>query len=179
VLPYGKRLYNSKRRLDYHSKAANRNPSYYKRHYSGGSSGGSAVAVALQLCPLAVGFDGGGSIRIPASWSGVVGLAATFGRIDTAAIQHSMVKAGPIAGSVVDALIGLYAMSRRQEGVEVVEGGGLVVAGTAIELGRQKAQATYGRGRNSAYNFYDTLYGGERPSPSKIADCSPWRMYIM
>eukprot|EP00592_Proboscia_alata_P012902 CAMPEP_0194388520 /NCGR_PEP_ID=MMETSP0174-20130528/98897_1 /TAXON_ID=216777 /ORGANISM="Proboscia alata, Strain PI-D3" /LENGTH=56 /DNA_ID=CAMNT_0039179863 /DNA_START=1 /DNA_END=167 /DNA_ORIENTATION=- len=56
-----------------------------------------------------------------------------------------MVKAGPIAGSVVDALIGLYAMSQKQEGVEVVEGGGLVVAGTAIELGRQKAQATYGR----------------------------------
>jgi hypothetical protein len=41
-------------------------------HYSGGSSSGSAVAVALGLCPLAVGFDGGGSIRIPASMSGVV-----------------------------------------------------------------------------------------------------------
>ena len=50
-------------------------------HYSGGSSGGSAVSVALGLTPVAIGYDGGGSIRTPASLSGVVGIATGFGRL--------------------------------------------------------------------------------------------------
>jgi aspartyl-tRNA(Asn)/glutamyl-tRNA(Gln) amidotransferase subunit A len=47
----------------------------------GGSSGGSAAAVASDMVPIATGADGGGSIRIPAAYSGLVGLKATFGRI--------------------------------------------------------------------------------------------------
>src|SRR5262249_53205469 len=48
---------------------------------TGGSSGGSAAAVADGLLPLAEGTDGGGSIRIPAAWCGVYGYKASFGRL--------------------------------------------------------------------------------------------------
>eukprot|EP00937_MAST-01D_sp_MAST-1D-sp2_P004156 g4156.t1 len=82
-------------------------------HYPGGSSSGSAVAVALGLCPMAVGFDGGGSVRIPAAWSGAVGLATSYGRVDFTSLRaSSMVKAGPIAATVADAAIAFAAMSK-------------------------------------------------------------------
>lgn len=53
---------------------------YHINRYSGGSSSGSAVAVATGLVPVSIGFDGGGSIRIPASMSGIHAIATTFGR---------------------------------------------------------------------------------------------------
>jgi len=83
---------------------------YNTEHYSGGSSSGSAVAVAVGLAPAAIGWDGGGSIRIPASMCGAFGLAVTFGRIPfgNEALGNTNVKAGPIAATSADAAI-LYA----------------------------------------------------------------------
>jgi Asp-tRNA(Asn)/Glu-tRNA(Gln) amidotransferase A subunit family amidase len=57
-----------------------RNP-HDLRKMSGGSSSGAAAAVAAGLCPVAIGTDGGGSIRVPASWCGVTGLKPTKGRL--------------------------------------------------------------------------------------------------
>ncbi len=71
----------------------------------GGSSGGSAAAVAGGICPLATGGDGGGSIRIPAGFTGLVGLKATFGRIPLAPVHeigNYTVTIGCMARSVRD-----------------------------------------------------------------------------
>ena len=53
------------------------------KHVTGGSSCGSAAAVAASMCDFALGSDTGGSIRVPASFSGLYGLRPSFGRIDT------------------------------------------------------------------------------------------------
>ncbi|HEV7966156.1 MAG TPA: amidase [Candidatus Acidoferrales bacterium] len=81
---------------------------------SGGSSAGSAVAVAAGLCAASVGTDTGGSIRVPSAFCGTVGLKPTFGRVSvfgTMPLAPSLDHVGPIAHSVADAaiLLGLIA----------------------------------------------------------------------
>ncbi len=76
-----------------------RNP-YQPEHTAGGSSGGGAAATASGLALIALGADGGGSIRIPAAFCGMVGLKATYGRISShgsAGVVWSMSHPGPIA----------------------------------------------------------------------------------
>ena len=74
---------------------------------AGGSSGGSGAAVALGMVPLALGTDGGGSIRIPASFCGVVGLKPTYGRIPLwpASPFGTLAHVGPMAWTVEDAAL--------------------------------------------------------------------------
>lgn len=81
---------------------------------AGGSSGGAAAAVAAALLPLAQGSDGGGSIRIPASACGLVGIKPSRGRISTAPMfgdVSGLSTAGPLATTVRDAAALLDAMS--------------------------------------------------------------------
>lgn len=78
----------------------------------GGSSGGSAVAVLSGICPLAVGTDAGGSIRIPAAFSGVFGLKATFGKVALypSSAFGDVSHVGPMSRTVADAALMLDAM---------------------------------------------------------------------
>ncbi len=81
-----------------------RNP-YNTAHHTGGSSSGSAAAVAAGLGPLSIGADGGGSIRLPAALCGQVGLKATWSRISehgAAPLCWSVAHVGPIGNCVDD-----------------------------------------------------------------------------
>jgi len=90
-----------------------RNP-WNVAHSPGGSSGGSAAAVAAHLCYGAIGSDTGGSIREPAAYCGIVGLKPTYGRVSTAGaipLSWSLDHLGPLTRTTVDAALMLQVLA--------------------------------------------------------------------
>ena len=83
----------------------------------GGSSGGAGAAVAAGMAPLAIGTDGGGSIRIPASFSGIFGLKPSYGRVPTYPFSGawSLSHAGPMTRTVADAALMLNVIAGPDE----------------------------------------------------------------
>jgi amidase len=95
-----------------------RNP-WHLDHTPGGSSGGSAAAVAAGLVPAAVGSDGAGSVRIPAAWTGLVGIKPQRGRISTwpdAQAFDGFTCLGPLARTVADAALLLDVLTGNHSG---------------------------------------------------------------
>ncbi len=94
-----------------------RNP-YNPDHHTGGSSSGSGSAVAAGLCPVAIGADGGGSVRIPAALCGVAGLKATFGRVSEIGaypLCWSVAHVGPLGATVRDVALAYAVISGADE----------------------------------------------------------------
>jgi aspartyl-tRNA(Asn)/glutamyl-tRNA(Gln) amidotransferase subunit A len=90
-----------------------RNP-WNRSKTPGGSSGGSSAALAARFAPLALGTDGGGSIRIPASFSGVYGLKPSFGRVPAYPLSPfgTVAHVGPMSRTVRDAALFLNVIAQ-------------------------------------------------------------------
>eukprot|EP00002_Diphylleia_rotans_P033538 TRINITY_DN713_c0_g2_i8.p1 TRINITY_DN713_c0_g2~~TRINITY_DN713_c0_g2_i8.p1 ORF type:complete len:541 (+),score=101.65 TRINITY_DN713_c0_g2_i8:64-1686(+) len=90
-----------------------RNP-YNASHFTGGSSSGTGSAVGAGLCPIGIGADGGGSIRIPAAFCGIVGLKPTFGRVSEFGafpLCWSVAHVGPMTNSTLDCAVTYMAIA--------------------------------------------------------------------
>ncbi|ETX01603.1 MAG: hypothetical protein ETSY1_06755 [Candidatus Entotheonella factor] len=91
-----------------HDHGTPHNPWHQTPHVPGGSSSGSGVAVAAGMVPMALGSDTGGSVRIPASLCGTVGLKTTVGQVSRAGVfplSWSLDSVGPLTRSVEDAAL--------------------------------------------------------------------------
>ncbi|MGQ4808828.1 Glutamyl-tRNA(Gln) amidotransferase subunit A [Candidatus Entotheonellaceae bacterium PAL068K] len=118
--------------------AAVRNPWGNLEYVSGGSSGGSAAAVAADACLAALGSDTGGSIRQPAAMTGVVGLKPTYGRVSRyglVAFASSLDQIGPITKDVRDAALVLEIIAGHDPGDATSANLAVPTYGLALERG--------------------------------------------
>jgi aspartyl-tRNA(Asn)/glutamyl-tRNA(Gln) amidotransferase subunit A len=108
-----------------HDQGTPHNPWHPTPHAPGGSSSGTAVAVAAGLCPMALGSDTGGSVRIPAALCGIVGLKTTVGRISRAGVyplSWTLDSVGPLTRTVEDAALAYQALHGPDFGDETTVG---------------------------------------------------------
>ena len=150
---------------------------------AGGSSGGSAAAVAAGMCYAAVGTDTGGSIRIPAAYCGVAGLKPTYGLVSTQGIfplSWSLDHAGPIPRTSADAAL-LFGALLGQETAPIVpanlRGLRLVVladhrAGAELEPAVVHA---FDDACHRAFPGRGCAIGGYHPEPAFGRRCAVWR----
>jgi Asp-tRNA(Asn)/Glu-tRNA(Gln) amidotransferase A subunit family amidase len=92
---------------------------YSPNYYCGGSSGGSAYAVAAGLMPFTLGHDGGGSVRIPSAYCGLFGLKTSHGRVSyrpTSNLAKSTGVPGPLAVNMVDLELAYRVMAQPDAG---------------------------------------------------------------
>ncbi|MEU9002662.1 amidase [Streptomyces sp. NPDC048551] len=126
---------------------ATRNP-WNPAHTPGGSSGGSAAAVAAGLVPAALGSDGAGSVRIPAAWTHLVGVKPQRGRISTwpePEAFHGLTVNGVLARTVADAALLLDAASGPAPGDRYRPAPVSAVAAAARPPGRLRIALSFGR----------------------------------
>jgi Asp-tRNA(Asn)/Glu-tRNA(Gln) amidotransferase A subunit family amidase len=101
-----------------------RNP-YDPARDTGGSSSGSGAVVAAGVVPLAMGNDGGGSVRIPAALCGVAGIKASFGRVPldgVAMLCWSLEHSGPLGATIADLVTALAAITDEQLTLPAIDG---------------------------------------------------------
>jgi aspartyl-tRNA(Asn)/glutamyl-tRNA(Gln) amidotransferase subunit A len=113
---------------------------------SGGSSGGSAVAVQAGMCHAAIGTDTGGSVRQPASFCGMIGLKPTYGRVSRhglIAYASSFDQAGPITRSVEDAALLLEVMAGADEYDSTTSQTPVPAYGTDLKKSTEKKKIAY------------------------------------
>ena len=118
----------------------------------GGSSGGASAALAAGMGPLAIGSDGGGSIRIPAAFTGVFGIKANFGRVPVypESAMRSLSHVGPMSRTVEDTALMLTAISEPDDrdwtaipyqGIDFTQGLDEGIAGLRVAFSRDLGYA--------------------------------------
>ena len=108
-----------------HDQGTPHNPWHATHHVPGGSSSGSAVAVAAGLVPMALGSDTGGSVRLPAALCGTVGLKTTVGRVSRAGVyplSFTLDSIGPLTRTVEDAALVYQTLQGADPRDETTEG---------------------------------------------------------
>lgn len=130
-----------------HDQGTPHNPWHPVPHAPGGSSSGSAVAVAAGLVPVALGSDTGGSVRVPAALCGIVGLKTTVGRISRAGVYPlcwTLDSVGPITRSVEDAALVYEALQGTDARDEATNGVAWQDASRGLKAGVKGLRIAFG-----------------------------------
>jgi aspartyl-tRNA(Asn)/glutamyl-tRNA(Gln) amidotransferase subunit A len=134
-------------------------------YVAGGSSGGSAAAVAAGLCFGALGSDTAGSIRAPAAYCGIVGLKPTFGLVSTTGViplSWSLDHVGPMTRTVEDTALMLEAITGKKYASSLYARPAKVRVGVARDFFFEKLESEIEQAVNRALSVLEKLNGGIR-----------------